>query len=66
MVEYEIIGISKLADIKPDGTFTYFYRVRFRYRDIVDFVDIPEAEYSAEAAKKAIEARIREHKALVG
>jgi len=66
MPEYEILGISKLADLKPDGTFVHFYRVRFRYKDITDFVDIPESEYSAAEAKKRIEEKVREHAALVG
>lgn len=66
MAEYQILGISKLADLKPDGGFTYFYRVRFRYKDLVDFVDIPEEKYSATVVRQTIEAKIREHRALIG
>lgn len=66
MAEYKILGVSKLADLKPDGSFVYFYRVRFQYRDITDFVDIPEAEYTQENVEKAIMEKIKVHKALIG
>ena len=65
MAEYKITRIVKLVDIDERGRFKYFYRIHFTFNDIEDFVDIPEEEYSEAKARELIEARVKEHKALL-
>jgi len=61
MVEWEIIDIRPLIDIDPAGRFFKLYRVRFVInKKIEDFLDIPEAEFTAEEVRKRVEARVKE------
>jgi len=62
--EYKVIRVVKLADLTPEGTFKYFYRVWFKYKDMEDFVDIPVEEYTPEKVKEKIEEIINTHKAI--
>lgn len=66
MPQYKITSVAKLADIKQDGTFIYFYRVHFEYKGIQDFIDVPEDQYTEQTVKKLIEERIKTHMALIG
>ena len=65
-MEYEIIEIKPLVDIDPKGRFVKIYRVYYKYKDIEDFVDIPEAEYSEEKVREVIEKKIETHMKLLG
>jgi len=64
-VEYKITEIRPLVDIDESGRFVKIYRVKFRYNDIEDYVDVREEEYSAEKVKKIIEERVKEHEKLL-
>ena len=64
-MEYKITEIRPLVDIDESGRFVKIYRVKFRYNDIEDYVDVREEEYSAEKVKKIIEERVKEHEKLL-
>ena len=64
-MSYKIIEIRPLVDIDESGRFVKIYRVKFRYNDIEDYVDVREEEYSAEKVKKIIEERVKEHEKLL-
>ena len=65
MAEYKIVSITPLVDIDERGRFVKIYRVRYTYKDIEDFIDIPESEYSEKAVREKIEQRIKEHEKLL-
>jgi hypothetical protein len=53
-------------ELSPDGRFVKIYRIRFKYGDIVDFIDVPESEYNETDVKRMIEEKIKTHRALLG
>ena len=65
-MEYQIIQIRPLMELSPDGRFVKIYRIRFKYGDIVDFIDVPESEYNETDVKRMIEEKIKTHRALLG
>jgi len=66
MTEYKIVEVLPTVDIDNKGRFIKVYRVTFTYNDIEDWIELPEDQYSEKAVRKAIEAKIKEHKALLG
>jgi len=65
-MEYKIIEIRPLVDITPEGRFIKIYRVKFKFDNIEDFIDIPESEYSQEVVKKKVEEVVKTHSQLLG
>lgn len=65
MAEYKIIEIRPMVDIDSRGRFYKIYRVRFQYKEIEDYVDVPESEYDEATVKKKIEERIKVHEKLL-
>ena len=64
-MEYKIVSIVPLVDITPQGKFVKFYRVRFTFNDIEDYVDVPEDKYNPEYVRKLVEERVRSHAELL-
>ena len=65
MADYKIVEVTPLMDIDKRGRFVKVYRVKFEYKGMEDFIDIPEDKYKPEEVKKRIEEVISTHKELL-
>lgn len=65
-MDYKVTEVAPITELTPAGKFIKKYRVRFSYKGIEDYVEVPEEDYSAEKVKALIEERVAEHKKLLG
>ena len=66
MADYKILEVIPATDIDAKGRFIKIYRVKFRYGDIEDWVDVTEEEYKQGLHIQKIEELIEMHRRTLG
>ena len=66
MVRVRIFAVDSFVDIDERGRFYKLKRVRFKFDEREDWIDIPEREYSTEEAFKRVAEAVKTDAELLG